>query len=180
MQVGDPRDYKWITVSPLEQPAKQSTHMYSHAELSNLQSKLTHPCFAFGGLTSVSQIYEQMSIAIDRDASRVWVLNVGDLKPYERETEFFITLAWNSTRWNPDNLDTFVTSWAKREFALGDSDATMVADIVANLTRFNARRKPELLNGTTFSLINYREWVSAESCRPANRLTDGNAGQTIS
>ncbi|KAJ7146212.1 hypothetical protein C8R44DRAFT_9545 [Mycena epipterygia] len=107
--------------------------------------------------SQISKIYEQMSIAIDRDASRVWVLNVGDLKPYERETEFFITYAWNSTRWNPDNLGTFVTSWAKREFALGDSDATMVADIVANLTRFNARRKPELQNSTTYSLINYRE-----------------------
>jgi hypothetical protein len=98
-----------------------------------------------------------MSIAIDRDASRVWVLNVGDLKPYERETEFFITYGWNATRWNPDNLDTFVSSWAKREFDLSDADATTVTSVVANLTRFNARRKPELLNSTTYSLINYRE-----------------------
>ena len=98
-----------------------------------------------------------MSIAIDRDASRIWVLNVGDLKPYERETEFFINYGWNATRWNPDNLNTFVSSWANREFDLSDSDATAVSEIVANLTRFNARRKPELLNSTTFSLINYRE-----------------------
>lgn len=98
-----------------------------------------------------------MSIAIDRDASRVWVLNVGDLKPYERETEFFITYAWNASRWNADNLDTFVSSWAQREFDLSASDAATVVDIVGNLTRFNARRKPELLNSTTFSLVNYRE-----------------------
>jgi hypothetical protein len=98
-----------------------------------------------------------MSIAIDRDASRIWVVNVGDLKPYERETEFFITYGWNATRWNPDNLDTFVSSWAKREFGVSDSDATTVAEIVGNLTRFNARRKPELLNSTTYSLVNYRE-----------------------
>jgi hypothetical protein len=98
-----------------------------------------------------------MSIAIDRDATRLWVLNVGDLKPLERETEFFISYGWNATRWNADNLDTFVSSWAKREFGVSDSDAAAVTDIVANLTRFNARRKPELLNSTTFSLINYRE-----------------------
>lgn len=30
---------------------------------------------------------------------------------------------------------------------------------MANLTRFNARRKPELLNSTVYSLINYREYV---------------------
>ena len=100
-----------------------------------------------------------MSIAVDRDATRIWVLNVGDLKPSERETEFFITLGWNSTRFNPDNLDAFVASWAQREFDVSDSDAAMVADIVGNLTRFNARRKPELLNTTTFSLINYREYA---------------------
>ncbi|KAJ7135657.1 glycoside hydrolase family 115 protein [Mycena epipterygia] len=107
--------------------------------------------------SQISKIYEQMSIAIDRDASRIWVLNVGDLKPYERETEFFITYAWNASRWNPDNLDTFVSSWAQREFDLSSADATTVSSIVANLTRFNARRKPELLNSTTYSLIHYRE-----------------------
>ncbi|KAJ7866061.1 hypothetical protein B0H14DRAFT_2347693 [Mycena olivaceomarginata] len=107
--------------------------------------------------SQISKIHEQMSIAIDRDATRLWVLNVGDLKPMERETEFFISYGWNATRWNADNLDTFVSSWAKREFDVSDSDAAAVTDIVANLTRFNARRKPELLNSTTFSLINYRE-----------------------
>ncbi|KAK7046476.1 GH115-C domain-containing protein [Favolaschia claudopus] len=107
--------------------------------------------------SQISKIYEQMSIAIDRDATRIWVLNVGDMKPYERETEFFITMGWNASRWNPDNLDTFVSSWAKREFDMSDSDALTVTNIIANLTRFNARRKPELLNSTTFSLVNYRE-----------------------
>ncbi|KAF8193215.1 glycoside hydrolase family 115 protein [Mycena galopus ATCC 62051] len=107
--------------------------------------------------SQISKIYEQMSIAIDRDASTLWILNVGDLKPYERETEFFITYGWNATRWNPDNLDSFVSIWAQREFAVSDADAAIVTSIVGNLTRFNARRKPELLNGTTYSLINYRE-----------------------
>ncbi|PFH46027.1 glycoside hydrolase family 115 protein [Amanita thiersii Skay4041] len=105
----------------------------------------------------VDPIYEQMSLAVDRVATRVWILNVGDLKPYERETEFFITLGWNSTRWNPDNLHSFVTAWAQREFDMNDADASRVVEVVANLTRFNARRKPELLNSTTYSLISYRE-----------------------
>ncbi|KAJ8073009.1 hypothetical protein PM082_019877 [Marasmius tenuissimus] len=107
--------------------------------------------------SQIPKIYEQMSLGVDRNATRVWILNVGDLKPYERETEFFLTLAWNSTRWNPDNLHSFVTSWAQREFDVDDTEAESVADIVANLTRFNARRKPESLNSTTFDLSNYRE-----------------------
>lgn len=105
----------------------------------------------------VPQIYEQMSIAVDRDATRLWVLNVGDLKPCERETEFFINYGWNATRWTADNLDSYVSSWAQREFDVSSSTAETIVDIVGNLTRFNARRKPELLNATTYSLINYRE-----------------------
>jgi hypothetical protein len=105
-----------------------------------------------------------MSIAISRQADRVWILNVGDLKPYEREIEFFINYGWNTTRWSPDNLSSFVTQWAQREFGLALSMVETVTQIVANLTRFNARRKPELLNSTTYSLINYREWGLYQHC----------------
>ncbi|KAF7349457.1 GH115-C domain-containing protein [Mycena sanguinolenta] len=127
--VGDPRDYKWITSSQIS------------------KNNPNHD----------SQIFEQMSIAIERNASTIWMLNVGDLKPYERETEFFITYGWDSEKWNPDNLDTFVSSWAQREFGLSAADTETVTSIVANVTRFNARRKPELMNSTTYSLVNYRE-----------------------
>ncbi|KAG7087753.1 hypothetical protein E1B28_013694 [Marasmius oreades] len=107
--------------------------------------------------SQIPKIYEQMSLAVDRNATRVWILNVGDLKPYERETEFFLTLGWNSSRWNPDNVHSFVTSWAQREFNIDSAGAESIAEIVGNLTRFNARRKPELLNSTTYSLVHYRE-----------------------
>ena len=111
-----------------------------------------------------------MSIAVDRNAVRVWVLNVGDLKPYERETEFFLTYAYDSTKWSAFNLDDFVTSWAKREFDVSDEDANSIATIVANVTRFNANRKPELLNSTLYSVTNYREASHAENL--LSRLTD--------
>ena len=94
-----------------------------------------------------------------RDATRIWILNVGDLKPYEMQTEFFITLGWNSSIWNPGNIQSFITQWAEREFAVSGSEAVEVADIVANLTRWNSRRKPEYWNSTTYSLTNYRESV---------------------
>ena len=40
---------------------------------------------------SVTKTYEQMSLAIERNATRVWIVNVGYLKPYELAIEFFIT-----------------------------------------------------------------------------------------
>lgn len=101
-----------------------------------------------------------MSLATARNATRIWIVNVGDLKPYEMETEFFITYGWDTSIWNYDNLDTFVTQWAQREFSLSSEDAEIVAGVIANVTRFNSNCKPELLNATTFSLTNYRECVA--------------------
>jgi hypothetical protein len=100
-----------------------------------------------------------MSIAVDRNATRLWLVNVGDLKPYEREIEFFITYGWNTTRWSPSNLDSFVSTWAQREFDVSVAQSSLISEIVANMTRFNARRKIELTNSTTYSLVNYREYV---------------------
>ncbi|KZT03278.1 glycoside hydrolase family 115 protein [Laetiporus sulphureus 93-53] len=101
--------------------------------------------------------YEQMSLAVARNATRIWILNVGDLKPYEKEIEFFIALGWDSSVWNINNIDTYVELWAQREFGLSSEDAATVADVIANITRFNSNRKPELLNSTVYSLWNYRE-----------------------
>ena len=102
-------------------------------------------------------MYEQLSLAVDREATRIWILNVGDLKPYEMSIEFFMTLAWNSSIWNLDNLNTFVSAWATREFGLDAESADEVAQLSANMTMALSRIKPELLNSTTFSLFNYRE-----------------------
>ncbi|KAI0659591.1 hypothetical protein C8Q70DRAFT_915222 [Cubamyces menziesii] len=107
--------------------------------------------------SQIEKTFEQMSAAVARDATRIWVLNVGDLKPYEMHSEFFLTYAWDADRWTPTNIGSFVHSWAKREFDLDDSDAAEVAGIIHNLTRHNARRKPELMNSTIYSLTNYRE-----------------------
>ena len=98
-----------------------------------------------------------MSQAVDRHADRIWVVNVGDLKPYEMSIEFFITYGYDSSKWTMNNLDSFVSQWAQREFDVSPTIADEIVTIVNNVTRFNARRKPELLNGTTFSLTDYRE-----------------------
>ena len=107
-----------------------------------------------------------MSQAIDRHADRIWIVNVGDLKPYELNIEFFITYGYDHTKWTMNNLDTFVSQWAQREFDVSSSVASEIVTIMTNLTRFNARRKPELLNGTTFSLTDYREWVTSSISPP--------------
>ncbi|KAI0830304.1 hypothetical protein BC628DRAFT_1357337 [Trametes gibbosa] len=107
--------------------------------------------------SQIEKTFDQLSTAVAREATKIWVLNVGDLKPYEMHAEFFLSYGWNATRWTPANVGSFVTRWAQREFDLSPKDAAEVAAIVHNVTRHNARRKPEMWNATTYSLINYRE-----------------------
>ncbi|KAJ2928398.1 hypothetical protein H1R20_g8706, partial [Candolleomyces eurysporus] len=107
--------------------------------------------------TQLEKVHEQLSLAVARSSIKLWILNVGDLKPYEREVEFFLNYGWNSTRWNHSNIDQYISAWAQREFDVSAAMAGTITQIVGNLTRFTARRKPEFWNGTTYSLINYRE-----------------------
>jgi hypothetical protein len=96
-----------------------------------------------------------MNLAYEYDARRIWIVNVGDLKPMEFPIEYFLSLAWNPKRWPHDKIAEFGRLWATREF--GPAHADDIADIVAKYTKYNGRRKPELLEPGTFSLENYDE-----------------------
>ena len=105
--------------------------------------------------TSITKVWEQMNLALHYGADRIWVVNVGDLKPMEFPIEFFLTMARTPDRWNQNNLDEYTRLWATREF--GPEHAAEIATAVENYTRYNARRKPELIDPNTFSLTNYGE-----------------------
>jgi hypothetical protein len=103
----------------------------------------------------IPKVWEQLNLALNYGADRIWIVNVGDLKPMEFPTEFFLSLAWNPARWSKEHLQEFTQLWAQREF--GPLYAKDIADVMEKYTKFNSRRKPELLSPDTFSVVNYRE-----------------------
>ena len=104
----------------------------------------------------ISKIWDQLSLAKQYSADRIWIVNVGPFKGYEFPMEYFMHLAWNTDRWTHDNLDEYTRLWAEREF--GPARARDIAGIISAYTRYNGRRKPELLDANTYSLVNYREF----------------------
>lgn len=106
-------------------------------------------------VTPIPKIWEQMHLAWQFQADRMWIVNVGDLKPMEVPIEFFLTYAWNPAAWPAQRLPDYLKLWAAREF--GPEHADDIADIVARYTKYNGRRKPEQLEPTTYSLVNYNE-----------------------
>jgi len=105
--------------------------------------------------TSLPKVWEQMNLAYQYGADRIWVVNVGDLKPMEIPIEFFLRMAWNPKAMNREKLAGFLECWATREFGTGQ--AKEIADLVGLYSRYTTRRKPELLGPETFSLVNFNE-----------------------
>jgi hypothetical protein len=103
----------------------------------------------------VSKIWDQMSLAKQYGADKIWIVNAGHFKGYEFPLEYFITLGWNSGSLSNDNISSYTKAWAERQF--GKQYADEIAVIMSDYTRFNGRRKPELLEPSTYSLINYNE-----------------------
>jgi hypothetical protein len=103
----------------------------------------------------IPKVWEQMHLASEYGANRIWIVNVGDLKPMEFPTEFFLSLARDPARWPKEKLGEFTELWAAREF--GRARAAEIADLVAKTLKYNGRRKPELLEPGTYSVIDYLE-----------------------
>ena len=101
------------------------------------------------------KIWDQMTLAKQYGADRIWIVNVGHFKGYELPTEFFLDLAWNTDRWTHADLRDYTRLWAAREF--GQRDADEAAAVLDAYPKFNARRKPELLAPTTYSLTQHGE-----------------------
>lgn len=104
----------------------------------------------------IPKIWDQLSLAKQYGADRICIVNVGHFKGSEFPLEFFMHLAWDTGRWTNENLDEYTRLWAEREF--GMAHAEEIAGIISAYTKFNGRRKPELLDANTYSLVNYGEF----------------------
>jgi len=103
----------------------------------------------------LAKIWEQMNLAYRYQANQIWITNVGDLKPMEYPIEFFLRMAWDPERWPKTRIQEFGILWATREF--GAEYASEIEALMTGYTRHNGRRKPELMEPETYSLLFYNE-----------------------
>jgi hypothetical protein len=103
----------------------------------------------------LERVWEQMHLAFEANARRIWIVNVGSFKMKEFPVSFFLEYAWSPSRWDASNLGDFYRKWASSQF--GATHAGEIGDLIRSYTYYNARRKPELLSPETYSLVNYNE-----------------------
>lgn len=107
-------------------------------------------------ISPVQRIWEQMNLTYQHGVDKIWVVNVGDLKPMEYPISFFLDMAWNPNQFNADNLLQHTEQWCAQQF--GEKYAKESARIINLYTKYNRRVTPELLNEKTYSLENYNEF----------------------
>jgi hypothetical protein len=103
----------------------------------------------------IPRVWEQMNLAYEYGVRDIWIVNVGDIKPMEFPLSFWFDYAWNPEKIGANDLQRYTEQWTAAQF--GTKHATDIAELISKYSKYNGRRKPELLDANTYSLLNYNE-----------------------
>lgn len=92
--------------------------------------------------TTLPKLREQLNLAYRTGIDRIWIINVGDLKPKEVPIDFIMNYAWNPDAVKPGDEKTYLENFARSIF--GEENAADIADIIAKYSKYNLIRKPEV------------------------------------
>ena len=106
-------------------------------------------------ITQSQQMFEQLSLAYDFGIQRMWILNVGDLKPMEYPITLFMDMAWNPKEYTQQTVTDHTLSFFGS--VLSASAAEEAAAIYNQNCQYMARVTPEMLDARTYNVEN-GEW----------------------
>ena len=126
--------------------------------------------------TPVQNPWEQLTLAYENGIDRLWILNVGDLKPMEYPISQFMDIAWNPHKYAVNQITNHTRDWCAQQF--GEEQADEAARLLNLICKYNGRCTPEMLDKSTYSLEN-GEWqevvnqylkIEADALRQYNSL----------
>ena len=107
-------------------------------------------------VTPIQNLWEQMTLTYQYGVDKLWVLNVGDLKPMEYPITLFLDMAWNPTRYTARNLMEHPTEFCAEQ--LGEEHAAEAARLLNLYSKYNGRVTAEMLDRNTYDLAS-GEWL---------------------
>lgn len=129
-------------------------------------------------VTPIQNMWEQLQLTYDHKIDKIWVLNVGDLKPMEQPITMFLEMAWNPKAYTVDNLMEHVYDFCAQQF--GELQAAEAARILNLLCKYNGRSTAEMLDRGTYNrengewekVVNQYTKLEAEALRQYMTLAD--------
>ncbi len=106
-------------------------------------------------VTPSQNMWEQLTLAADYGLDRMWILNVGDLKPMEYPITLFMDMAWNPRSVSRDVITTHTEPFCRQQF--GDDQADEAARILNLCCKYAGRTTAEMMDATTYN-VETGEW----------------------
>jgi len=101
-------------------------------------------------VTPVQHLWEQMQLTYDYGVDKIWVLNVGDLKPMEYPISLFLDMAWSPFKYSASTLLEHTYGFCEQQF--GADQAEEAARILNLLCKYSGRITAEMLDKSTYNL----------------------------
>ncbi|MDR0949898.1 MAG: glycosyl hydrolase 115 family protein [Lachnospiraceae bacterium] len=107
--------------------------------------------------STLEKTWEEMSQAYDYGIRKLWIVNVGDLRPQELPLSYFMELAYDFEQWGTSNIEsphTFLKQWTAQQFGtyVPMDIQERITSILETYTHMNANRRPEALSPYTYPI----------------------------
>lgn len=126
------------------------TGVYYHFEYVGLPRS-----YKWHNTNNLAKVYKELSHAHLRGADRIWIMNVGDLKPMELPLTLAMDLAWNAPSISFESIPSYLAQFAAREF--GPTHAEEIGEVLMEHSRLIGMRRFEHITPATYSTVNYHE-----------------------
>jgi hypothetical protein len=119
--------------------------MYYHVDLHGAPR-----AYQWLNMTQIQHIWEQMQATYDYGVDKMWILNVGDIKPMEFPMSFFLNMAWNPKQMSEVRLNEYTRNFCAQQF--GELQADEAAYILNLYCKYCSRVSAEMLDDKTYNL----------------------------
>ena len=106
-------------------------------------------------VTPTQNMWEQLTLAADYGLDRMWILNVGDLKPMEYPITLFMDMAWNPRSVSVGDIVAHTRAFCRQQF--GPEQAAEAARILNLCCKYAGLSTAEMLDATTYN-VETGEW----------------------
>jgi hypothetical protein len=125
-------------------PDAREAHREGGAGIYYHLSYLGYPlAYLWLATTPPALVQEEMLRAWDTGARRLWMVNVGDIKPAEIGISHFLDMAWDTGKARAQDQHGYLAQWLTEAF--GSDIAAPTADLLDIWYRLNSVRRPEHL-----------------------------------
>ena len=119
-------------------------------------------------VTPIQNMWEQLQLAYNGGIQKLWILNVGDLKPMEYPIQLFMDMAWNPSKYKVDNLLGHTRDFCAESF--GEDQAREAAQLLNLVSKYNGRITSEMLDAKTYTTWEFAQVVSDYQALEARAL----------